>query len=117
MDFVDASSSIRKYLKAAFFDDFKSFRTWKIEAAAPLPCLLIKTIGKNTIQLLVRSESDIEALDKCTTVGNYLKRNFSGVSGVNIFDMDFQMPPIPNVDEETGKNEAWCYMQIDYFES
>ena len=40
MDFVDASSSIREFLKAAFFDGFESFRIWKIEATAPLPCLL-----------------------------------------------------------------------------
>ncbi|MFC0275586.1 hypothetical protein ACFFH2_02570 [Enterococcus devriesei] len=117
MDYVDASGSIREFLKAAFFDDFKSFRTWKIEAQTPLPCLLVKTIGKSTIQLLVRSESDIEALEKCTEVGNYLKRNFSDVSDVNIFDADFQMPPIPTHDDDSGKEEAWCYMQVIYFES
>ncbi|MGX7252709.1 hypothetical protein [Enterococcus raffinosus] len=117
MDFVDASSSIREFLKAAFFDGFESFRIWKIEATAPLPCLLIKTIGKNTIQLLVRSESDIEALEKCTDVGNYLKRNFSDIEGVNVFDVDFQMSPVPNVDDVSRKDEAWCYMYINYFEN
>lgn len=117
MDYKDASSSIRNYLKAAFSDEFKAFRTWKIEASAPLPCLLIKTVGKSTIQLLVRSEDDIEALEKCTEIGNYLKRNFSSIEGINVFNIDFQMPPIPDVDDKTGKNEAWCYMSINYFES
>ncbi|MDT2759270.1 hypothetical protein [Enterococcus xiangfangensis] len=117
MDYVDASGSIRDFLKATFFDDFNSFRTWKIEARAPLPCLLVKTAGKSTVQLLVRSESDIEAFEKCVEVGNYLKRNFAYIEGVNVFDIDFQMPPIPDVDEASGKNEAWCYMRITYFES
>ncbi|MGM0215067.1 hypothetical protein [Enterococcus sp. AZ109] len=117
MDYVDASSNIRNYLKAAFSDEFKAFRTWKIEAGAPLPCLLVKTIGKSTIQLIVRSKDDVEALVKCTEVGNYLKRNFADIEGVNVFDIDFQMPPIPNVDEDSGKDEAWCYMNINYFEN
>ena len=100
MDFVDASSSIRDFLKAAFFEDFNSFRTWKIEATAPLPCLLV-----------------IEALEKCTEIGNYLKRNFSDIAGVNVFDIDFQMSPVPNVDDVSKKDEAWCYMYINYFEN
>lgn len=117
MDYVDASGSVMQFLEAAFSDDFRSFRSWKIEAKAMLPCLLVKTIGKGSIQLLVRADDDIEALEKCTEVGNYLKRNFADIDEVNIFDIDFQMPPIPNVDDETGKNEAWCYMRISYFES
>lgn len=117
MDFVDASGSIRSFLKAAFNDEFESYRTWKIEEKAPLPCLLVKTVGKNTIQLLIRSDNDIEALEKCTEVGNYLKRNFAYVDGVNLFDADFQTAPIPDVDDVSGKDEAWCYMRINYFEN
>ena len=117
MDYVDASISIRKFIKAAFEDDFKSFRVSKIEAGAELPCLLVKTICKGSLQLLVRSENDIEALTKCTEVGNYLKRNFADIASVNVFDIDFQMPPIPDIDDQSKKNEAWCYMRISYFEN
>lgn len=117
MDYIDAASSIKDFLKAAFFDDFKAFRVWKIEAKAPLPCLMVKTIGRGTIQILVRSENDVEALEKCTEVGNYLKRNFADIDEINVFDIDFQMPPLPDVDETSGKDEAWCYMRINYFEN
>jgi hypothetical protein len=108
MDYVDASSSIHGFLKAAFEDEFKSFRIWKIEAGAELPCLLVKPIGKGSLQLLVRSDDDVEALTKCTEVG---------IEGVNVFDVDFQMPPTPDVDDQSKKNEAWCYMRISYFEN
>lgn len=117
MDYVDASGSIHGFLKAAFEDEFKSFRIWKIEAGAELPCLLVKTIGKGSLQLLVRSDDDVEALTKCTEVGNFLKRNFADIEGVNVFDVDFQMPPTPDVDDQSKKNEAWCYMRISYFEN
>ncbi|MGG5376068.1 hypothetical protein IGI57_002576 [Enterococcus sp. DIV0213j] len=117
MEFVDSSSSISQFLAASFSEEFKSFRVWKMEERVELPCLLIKTVGKNTVQLVVRADSDIEALEKCTEIGNYLKRNFSDVEGINIFDIDFQTTPTPNVDEITGKDEAWCYLRINYFEN
>ncbi|MFM2488859.1 hypothetical protein ABW365_12430 [Enterococcus avium] len=56
-------------------------------------------------------------MEKCTDVGNYLKRNFSDIEGVNVFDVDFQMSPVPNVDDVSKKDEAWCYMYINYFEN
>lgn len=115
MDFTDATLPIMKYLSG--FEEFKSVRAYKIYSSDPLPCLMVKQTGNTTIQLLVRADSDIEALDLLQMVGNDLKRNFASVDGINILDIDFQSTPLPDIDEDTQKYEAWCYMNIKYFES
>lgn len=117
MDYLDSTNPIRRFLSQSFDEEFASIQSFKIDSDTPLPCLLVKTIGRQTIQLLVRAENDIEALQLCTDVGNYLKRNFADIEKINVFDIDFQTVPIPDVDEKTKKDEAWCYMRISYFES
>lgn len=117
MDFVDPTTMLVKFFKNSFEDQIKSFRSFKIESGVELPCLKVKTVGNSTIQLLVRADGDIEAAAICTEVANYLKRNHASVEGVNIFDAKFQTIVQPDFDEDTKKPEAWCYMNINYFES
>ncbi|GBD73723.1 putative uncharacterized protein [Tetragenococcus halophilus subsp. halophilus] len=116
MDFVNATLPL-----VHFFDEtldlFQSVRANKLDSDAPLPALMIKQVNRTTIQIIVRSDDDIEAMNLCEFIGNDIKRNFDRVKGINIFDIDFQTTPTPDLDEETDKPECWCYLDIKYFEN
>ena len=117
MDFIDPTMPIIGYLERSFGDQAKSFRSFKAEAGAPLPCVRVKTVGASTVQLIVRADEDVEAFELCTEIANYLKRNGHQIDGINIFDISLQTPIYPSVDEDTHKDEAWCYLSINYFEN
>lgn len=117
MDYVDPSIAIRKFCKLAFTDEFKSFKTNKLNTSDPLPALMVRATGKTTLQLLVRSEDEIEAVDLCTLLANFLCRNHASIDDVNVFDISLQTPVWADVDEETKKPEGWCYLNINYFEN
>lgn len=116
MDFKNATLPLVQYFQRSL-DIFPSIRAYKLDSDVLLPALMIKQVDDTTIQIIVRSNDDIEALELCEFVGNDLKRNFARVTGINIFDIDFQSTPIPDLDEETDDPEAWCYLSINYFEN
>lgn len=117
MDFIDPAMPVLSYLERSFSDKAKSFRAFKTEAGAPLPSVRVKTVGSSTLQLIVRADDDIEAFTLCTEFANYLKRNGNQIDGINIFDLRLQTPIYPSIDEDTKKDEAWCYLSINYFEN
>lgn len=116
MDYVDATIPIVKLLTAGFAD-VPTIRPYTIESEAKLPACVVKPVGRTTFQVLTRSDSDIQALDLCTDIANFLKRNFAYVEDVNIFDVQLQTPIYPSRNEDTDTPEAWCYLTIDYFEN
>lgn len=117
MDFVDATLPIVSFLKPIFKEEIKTIRPFKLDKTVKKPALQVKPVGKSTIQLLVRDDNDINALNVCTDVANYLQRNHAEIDGINVFDMKLTTPIYPDMDEETKIPEAWCYMSINYFES
>lgn len=116
MDYVDATIPIAKLL-AASFADVPTIRPYTIKSGAKLPACVVKPVGRTTFQVLTSSDSDIGALDLCTDIANFLKRNFAYVEDVNIFDVQLQTPIFPSRNKDTDTPEAWCYLTIDYFEN
>lgn len=85
-----------------------------------LPCLLIRNAGGTDftrIQLLARSTSDIESMKVLISAMNTLIRNAAYIQGLRVIDIQKESNPIPSVDDDTGKPEAWCYLRMEHFES
>lgn len=137
MDYVDCTSPVMRMLQAAFSDEIKSFRAYKCESGAALPCLIVRQVSSNTLQLSMIAEGDakgdvkgdakgdvkgdiqgdIQAIELLINVGNFLKMNQEAIEGVTMKSIAFQTTPIPDYDEDTEKPGAWCYMRIDYLEN
>lgn len=85
-----------------------------------LPSVLVKTAGGNgyfRLQLLARGKTDIEAMNSLISVMNYLERNAQYIQGLRVSWCERESNPISSVDEDTGINEAWCYMRLEAAES
>lgn len=117
MDYVDCTVPVMRMLQAAFKGEIKSFRAYKRESGAALPCLIVRQVSSNTLQLSMIAEDDIQAIELLIDIGNFLKMNQEAIEGVTMKSIAFQTTPIPDYDEDTEKPGAWCYMRIDYLEN
>jgi hypothetical protein len=84
-----------------------------------LPALLVKTAGGygyTRIQIIARDNSDIQAMSNCIEASNILIRNAANIQGLRTFWAERETNPIASVDDDTGKQEAWCYIRLEHLE-
>lgn len=85
-----------------------------------LPALLVKQAGGDgyfRIQLIARADKDYEAMNLLIRAMNVLENHASYLDGLRVIWVQKESNPIPGVDDDTGKPEAWCYMSVDAFEA
>lgn len=84
-----------------------------------LPAVLVKTAGGSgsyRIQLLSRANDDITAMKNLIDVMNFFERNGQNMTGIRVKWVGRESNPIPSVDTDSGKPEAWCYMTVEAME-
>lgn len=84
------------------------------------PAVVIRTAGGidyYRIQLWSRANNDIQAMTALIDVMNDLEKNAQYIQGLMIKWCQRESNPIPDVDEDTGLFEAWCYMRLEAYES
>ena len=84
-----------------------------------LPALLVRNAGGTSytrIQLICRAEKDFEAMSGLIQAMNLLERYASHLNGLNVVWCEREANPIPDIDQDTRKPEAWCYMRLEHLE-
>ncbi len=85
-----------------------------------LPALLVRNAGGTNytrVQLIARAEKDFEAMGHLIQAMNLLERHASQISGLNVVWCEREANPIPDIDQDTQKPEAWCYMRLEHIEA
>lgn len=84
-----------------------------------LPAVLVRTAGGNgsyRLQLLSRANDDITAMKNLIDCMNYLQQYGQNMTGIRVKWVSRESNPIPSVDTDSGKPEAWCYMNVEAIE-
>ena len=85
----------------------------------PVPAVLIKNaggFGYTRLQILVRDDSDINAMNLLIDVINTLERNASFIKLRGTW-IQKESNPISGYDKDAMKYEAWCYMSMEHLEA
>ena len=101
-------------------DTFMEPRVYGNTFGTTLPAVLVKSAGGTDftrIQIIARSNSDIDSMRLCIQAMNILERYSGSITGIRVLWVDRESNPIPSVDEDTGKPEAWCYMRLEHIEA
>jgi hypothetical protein len=81
------------------------------------PALMVRVaggIGFSRIQLLVRAEKDYEAMQYLIQAMNKLQKDASVITSLPGSWCEKEGNPIPSVDTDTGKPEAWVYLRLEH---
>lgn len=84
-----------------------------------LPAVLIRNVGGtdyNRLQLLVRANDDITAMQTLIRAMNLIINNASDIALRGAW-AEKEINPISATDEDTGKPEAWCYVRLEHLEA
>ncbi|MBO0962342.1 hypothetical protein J1P26_21805 [Neobacillus sp. MM2021_6] len=87
---------------------------------AKLPALLVRNSGGTDytrIQLIYRADKDYEAMGGLIGAMNLLERYASSIAGLQVVWCEREANPMPDVDQDTQKPEAWCYMRLEHLEA
>lgn len=87
---------------------------------AELPALMVRSAGGTDytrLQLIARSNSDSEAMGIVINALNRLESNAPFLSGIRVIWAERESIPVPDVDEDTGKPEAWGYLRLEHLEA
>jgi hypothetical protein len=85
-----------------------------------LPAVLVRNTGGNgytRIQLWVRANDDIQAMNILIRAMNLLERNAASIRGLSVLWAERESVPIPDRADDTGKPEAWCYVRLEHLEA
>lgn len=85
-----------------------------------LPAVLIKQAGGNgsyRLQLLSRANDDITAMQNLINCMNYIEQYGQSMTGIRVKWVSRESNPIPSIDTDSGKPEAWCYMNVEALEA
>ena len=116
IDYVDPIPPVVKLL-SSLFDEKVYGNTMPNNPA--LPCILVRNMGGTDytrLQLLVRGRSDIEAMVLCINAMNDLRRFASRIQLRGVW-IEKETNPISDIDEDTKRPEAWCYLRMEHLES
>lgn len=92
----------------------------RFPVSVALPALLVKGAGGtdySRIQLLYRAGTDFDAMQGVISAMNMLERSAAGIRALRGAWCQPETKPIPDVDGDTGKPEAWTYMRFEHFEA
>lgn len=84
-----------------------------------LPAVLVRSAGGSgytRIQIIARDNSDIQAMWNCIEASNALVRSAAHIQGLRSVWAERETNPIAAVDDDTGKQEAWCYIRFEHLE-
>ena len=84
-----------------------------------LPVLVVKSAGGagyTRLQVIARANDDVTAMQLLIKVVNLLERYGSEIALAGCW-IERESNPMPSVDEDTGKPEAWCYLRMEHFEA
>jgi len=104
----------------AKFGDRLTFYGNTFPSQIRLPSIIIRTTGgidAYRIQLLSRANDDITAMNSLVDVMNYLVGYGQWIPGIRVKWVQRESLPIPSVDQDSGKPEAWCYIRLEALET
>lgn len=116
--YVDPIPSAIRLLSSAFQGRFNIYGN-TFPSTFRLPAVLLKTAGGNgsyRVQILSRANDDITAMTNLIEVMNYLVAYGQHMTGIRVKWVERESNPIPSVDTDSGKPEAWCYLNIEAME-
>jgi hypothetical protein len=116
MEYIDPIPPVMRLLK-----EYVPFRVYGNRFSNPeLPALLVRSMGGTDyyrIQLVCRSDSDISAMSGLIQAMNTLEREGQYIKGLRVLWVERESNPIHDIDPDTRKPEAWCYMRLEAMES
>nr|DAL87887.1 MAG TPA: hypothetical protein [Caudoviricetes sp.] len=118
IDYVDPLPPVIQFLK--LYMPVLPVYGESIPAGTKLPALLVKNAGGSgytRLQLLTRADSQLTATKVLIEAMNTLERYAGEIQGLWITWCQHETAPIADRDEDTGKPEAWCYMELDNAEA
>ncbi|MCC2483726.1 hypothetical protein LKM01_18030 [Bacillus pacificus] len=93
----------------------------KFPSDAEYPAVVIRTAGGNgysRLQLISRSEkSDIEAMEIITNAMNILENKAAKMKNLQVLWCRRDSNPVSYFDQESNKEESWCYMSLEHLEA
>lgn len=117
--YVDPIPYLVTFVKAKFRNELTVYGN-TFPNTFRLPSLLIRTVGGTDayrIQLLSRANDDITAMQNLINVMNFLEQFGQYMPGIQVKWVERESLPIPSVDTDSGKPEAWCYMRMEALET
>jgi hypothetical protein len=117
MEYVDPIPPIIRFMKP-----YLPYRIYgnRFASNPELPSLLVRSMGGTDyyrIQLVCRSDSDISAMSGLIQAMNLLERDAQYIQGLRVLWAERESNPIHDIDSDTGKPEAWCYIRLEAMES
>jgi hypothetical protein len=117
IDYVDPIPPVLNLL--ASISDINVFGN-TFSKSPKLPALLVRNAGGTDytrIQLICRADQDYEAMNGLISAMNMLERYASNLIGLQVVWCERETNPIPDIDQDTKKPEAWCYMRLEHLEA
>lgn len=116
MKYVDVIPPLIKLIKNFF--DFRIYGNM-FPPDAVLPSVMIRTAGGNgytRLQIIARAHTAQEAMNNLIAFMNQLE-SLSSIPGVQTIWIEREQNPMPDMDEDTQKPEAWVYMRLEHLEA
>ncbi|MCQ2010546.1 hypothetical protein NOM01_11015 [Sporolactobacillus sp. STSJ-5] len=118
IDYVDPIPPVLKFFKT-YIPNVPVYGN-EIPTGATLPVLMIKNAGGSDytrLQLLVRAVSSSQATQALIRAMNMIERYAGNIQGLDVMWCQHETAPMPDIDDDTGKPESWCYMRLDNCEA
>lgn len=115
IDYVDPIPPVLKMLKPFFKERIYGNL---FPQNVSVPAILIRNAGGNEytrLQVLVRGNNDVDVMRLLIQVVNVLERNASSIDLRGVW-IEKETNPLPDIDEDTRKPEAWVYMRMEHIE-
>lgn len=117
ISYVDPIPAVRKLLDLLM--DEKVYGN-SFPSNVPLPAVLVRAVGGvgyTRLQLLVRANDDIAAMQTLIRAMNLLEQHAASIAGLRGVWINREANPIGSVDEDTGKPEAWTFLRMEHLEA
>lgn len=118
IDYMDPVPPVLRFFKL-YVPDILAYGI-SIPATAALPCLLVKNtggVGYTRFELLCRANADSQAMSGLIRCMNALERYAANLDTLSVEWCERDGGPYPDMDEDTSKPEAWCYMKLKHLEA
>lgn len=118
IDYVDPIPPVLNFFKV-YMPDIKFYGN-TIPVGVTLPVVAIKNAGGSNytrLQLLARADSVVQATQVLIRAMNTLERCAGNIQGLDVTWCQHETAPLPDMDDDTGKPESWCYMKLDNIEA
>ncbi|MGE7191761.1 hypothetical protein [Lysinibacillus fusiformis] len=117
--YVDPIPSVIRFLTVPFAEELHIYGNM-FPNTVQLPALLIRQAGGNNsfrLQFISRANDDITAMSNLIMAMNYFEQYGYQMQGIRAEWISRESNPIPSVDTDSGKPEAWCYINVEAMEA